>query len=71
MRDLSLGHVPRKDLASCFCELRPFLEKCRFKSCSHLSEPEPDCAVKAAIARGDVTRERYESCVRFCEELDG
>jgi ribosome biogenesis GTPase len=34
-----------------FPEFRPYLDKCRFRDCRHLQEP--DCAVRAAAERGD------------------
>jgi ribosome biogenesis GTPase len=59
--------VKREELEGCFPELRPFLGKCRFTSCSHI--PEPDCTVKAALDEGTVSRERYESYCRLYAEL--
>jgi len=36
-----------------------FLGKCRFSDCKHQSEP--GCAIKAAIAEGKLSQERWES----------
>ncbi len=67
VRELSIRHVKREELAECFLELRPHLGRCRFTSCSHI--PEPGCAVKAALDERAVARERYESYRRLYEEL--
>jgi ribosome biogenesis GTPase len=32
--------------------------ECRFADCRHLKEP--DCAVRAAVERGQIARERYD-----------
>ena len=40
-----------------------YASSCRFSSCTHTAEP--DCAVKQAVQRGDICRERYE---RYVEE---
>jgi ribosome biogenesis GTPase len=36
---------------------------CAFANCAHLDEP--DCAVIAAVERGDIDPGRYESYVRM------
>lgn len=41
-----------------FQEFSNVVKECRFKGCSHISEPE--CAVKEAIAEGTVDAGRYE-----------
>jgi ribosome biogenesis GTPase len=69
VRELSIRHVKREELAFCFPELRPCLGRCRFTSCSHI--PEPGCAVKDAVDEGTVARERYESYRRLYGELSG
>lgn len=69
VRELSIRHVKREDLEGCFPELRPYLGRCRFTSCSHV--PEPDCAVKQALEERVVARERYESYCRLYGELSG
>ncbi|MDO5410151.1 MAG: ribosome small subunit-dependent GTPase A [Lachnospiraceae bacterium] len=40
---------------------------CRFQGCVHV--PEPDCSVKAAVERGEISRERYDSYCYLYEEL--
>lgn len=40
---------------------------CRFNGCVHVNEP--DCAVKAALARGQISRIRYQNYCEIYEEL--
>ena len=44
-------------------------EECRFSDCAH--DREPDCAVKDAVSRGEIPKERYESYLQLyhmCKE---
>lgn len=59
MRSLAMHAVPPEKLDWCYREFRPFLGHCYFQNCRHLDEP--DCAVIAAVERGEIARERYES----------
>lgn len=44
-------------LAECYPDFAPYGQDCRFIGCLH--DREPDCAVKAAVERGDIDSERY------------
>ena len=67
VRELSLSHIGRADLAHGFIEFRPFLGHCHFSSCSHI--PEPHCAVKGAVDEGKISRTRYRSYCGLYDEL--
>jgi ribosome biogenesis GTPase / thiamine phosphate phosphatase len=67
VRELSIHHVDRDQLARHFVEMRPHLDRCRFTLCRHI--PEPDCRVKEAVEGGEIAKARYESYVRLFEEL--
>jgi ribosome biogenesis GTPase / thiamine phosphate phosphatase len=56
-QEFGLAHVPPTERAAALHEFRPFLGHCRFSDCRHLAEP--DCAVRAALARGAISAERY------------
>jgi ribosome biogenesis GTPase len=56
MNAFSLAHASPGALPEAFVELRPFLGHCRFRDCRH--DREPDCAVRAAVGRGDVAPHR-------------
>ena len=57
----------KEDLKYYYPEFEPYFEKCRFNGCNHLNEP--DCAVKEAVASGEISNERYENYQSFYEEL--
>ncbi len=63
IRGLLLWQFPLDELDWCFREFRPFRDDCFFAGCTHIHEP--DCAVRAALERGEITPERYESYVRL------
>lgn len=52
-----LAHLSLAERAAALPDLAPFLGHCRFNDCRHLNEP--DCAVRAAVARGEISAERY------------
>ena len=54
-----------EDLQFAFREFAPHLGQCRFQDCRHLKEP--DCAVRAALERGEIAPERYQSYERLYE----
>ena len=68
LREVGMWALNPEALDRCFPELRPFLDECRFGDCTH--RVEPDCAVRAAVARGDVSRARYESFIKLRDELE-
>lgn len=55
--------IPKEALAGTFPEFAPYLGRCRFDDCAHLREP--DCAVREAVARGEIAESRYESYCRL------
>ena len=61
--EFGLGAVTPQELVEGFREMRGLVPNCRFTDCSHLHEP--DCAVQAAVGRGQVAASRYESYRRI------
>ena len=68
LREIGLWALPAEDLDRCFPELRALRDSCRFADCRHIAEP--DCAVREAVAAGQVDEQRYDSYVRLLEELE-
>ncbi|HVE88913.1 MAG TPA: ribosome small subunit-dependent GTPase A [Burkholderiaceae bacterium] len=56
--EFGLTHLRFEEIAATFPEFRTALGHCRFQDCRHLQEP--GCAVRVALANGDIIRERYE-----------
>lgn len=50
-------------------EFEQYEGMCRFNGCVHVNEP--DCAVKAAVESGSISRERYAGYVSLHNELKG
>ena len=69
LREVGMWALPPEVLDRCFPELRPFLDGCRFGDCTH--RVEPDCAVRDALARGEISEARYDSYMRLRGELEG
>ncbi|NPV78714.1 MAG: ribosome small subunit-dependent GTPase A [Firmicutes bacterium] len=65
MREFGFWEISAQDLASCFREMRPYIGKCRFSNCAHLTEP--GCAVRDALASGFIRPARYEHYVKLME----
>lgn len=62
-----IGGIKADELKNYFPEMRPLNYSCRFKGCSHTKEP--DCAVKEAVGKGEISKSRYESYKTFYETL--
>lgn len=58
MRELGMGDVSQ-GLGDAFADVEQFMGKCRFSDCRH--QTEPGCAIKAAIATGELDASRWES----------
>ena len=56
-----------EELQFLYPEIGKYAGKCRYDNCRHLAEPE--CAVKAALEKGEINRSRYESYRTQMEEL--
>jgi ribosome biogenesis GTPase len=55
------------DLSSCFPEMRRVQQNCKFRECTHLSEPK--CAVKQSVEDGTIKEYRYEHYLEFLQEI--
>lgn len=63
---LELADIKAEELQYYFPEFERYIG-CRFSRCMHVSEP--DCGVKAAVAEGSISRERYDFYVALYNEL--
>jgi ribosome biogenesis GTPase len=68
IRGLGLWDIEPDELDGYFREFVPHIAHCPFSDCTHINEPE--CAVRAAVARGEIAAHRYESYLRLREELE-
>jgi len=68
LQEFGLAHLSRGEIELGFSEFVPHLGHCRFRDCRH--ENEPDCAIKAAISRGDIDARRLAHFVVIANEGD-
>ena len=64
---IELFDLRKEELGDLFPEIASRADGCRFAGCSHLTGP--DCAVKEALERGEISEGRYENYRLFYEEL--
>lgn len=60
---LEIEDVKADELRLLFPEMEVREGQCRFRGCKHVSEP--DCAVLAAVARGEIAESRHKSYVEL------
>lgn len=64
---LFVENIEKEDLGFYFPEFAAYHHACRFQGCAHINEP--DCAVKNAVAEGEIHQIRYESYKNIYQEL--
>ena len=62
MRELGMWDAGQ-GLSNAFADIEALAERCRFRDCTHRTEP--GCAVRAALARGELTEDRLKSYQRL------
>ena len=65
MRELGMWDAS-EGLTEAFADVQAYLGRCRFSDCTHTREP--GCAIRAAIDRGELDLERWESYQKLSEE---
>jgi ribosome biogenesis GTPase len=65
LKEFGLVNVEKAELSGYFPEMRARLNDCQFNNCLHMNEP--GCAIKAAVAEGEISEERY---INYCTILD-
>lgn len=64
---LEFTEMEAERLSYCFPEIHEHGEDCKFRACLH--DKEPKCAVKEAVANGEIPEYRYEHYMQFLEEI--
>ena len=64
---LIVPDIEKDELRLYYPEMAKFEGQCRFDGCNHINEP--DCAVKAAVASGEINETRYENYKLIYNEL--
>lgn len=64
---LFLKDIKEEQLKNYFPEFYEYEEQCRFQGCQHWKEP--DCAVKEALEKQEISKSRYDNYVDLYDEL--
>lgn len=68
IKELGLIDTSKEEIGHYFPEMRDRLNQCRFHNCLHLNEP--GCAIKEAVAEGEIAESRYMSYLSMMEGGD-
>jgi ribosome biogenesis GTPase len=68
MREFGLVDITRQELSHYYPEMARLINECQFNNCLHINEP--GCAVKEAVAEGNINEERYVSYYNILESID-
>ena len=58
LQEFGLAHMTVAAIDHGFVEFRPYLGHCKFRDCNHAREP--DCAIRAAVEKGEIHPRRFE-----------
>ena len=64
--EVALWGVEPGEVSACFPEMEEPAEVCRFRSCTHTSEP--GCGVREAVHEGRIPESRYRSYAKLRAE---
>lgn len=67
IREFGLSGLSRRELINFYPDLAVVATRCRFADCAH--HREPGCAVKLAVAQGELATSRYETYRKIYETL--
>ncbi|MPW43831.1 ribosome small subunit-dependent GTPase A [Acinetobacter guerrae] len=67
IREFGLWHLNADKIREGFPEIAAHLGHCQFRNCTHTHEKQ--CALKAAVATGEILPRRLESYLRLNEEI--
>ncbi len=68
IREVEPYGVRQEDLGHYFPEFLPYINKCKFNTCTH--QHEPGCAVIDAVDEGRISVYRYESYLKILDTIE-
>ncbi|ASY37908.1 ribosome small subunit-dependent GTPase A [Taylorella equigenitalis] len=63
-----LKHLTQNELTEGFPEFMPYVGKCKFYNCQHLTEPS--CAITEALRENKISQDRYDLYTRILAECN-
>lgn len=67
LREYGVVDIEAWELGHYFVEFQPFVQSCRFPTCTH--DHEPDCAVVEAVERGEISDVRWASYLNILSSI--
>lgn len=61
IKEFGLTDFDKQEIGERFPEMRQLMHQCQFNNCTHVHEP--GCAVKAALAKGQISQSRYANYI--------
>ncbi|MGH2553276.1 MAG: ribosome small subunit-dependent GTPase A [Chitinophagaceae bacterium] len=68
MREFGLVDISKQEVSHYFPEMRDRLNNCQFNNCLHVNEP--GCAIKDAVAKGEILEDRYVSYAGILDSIE-
>lgn len=68
MREFGLVDIGKQEVSHYFPEMRERLNDCQFNNCLHFNEP--GCAIKQAVADGEIAEDRFVSYINIMESIE-
>ncbi|HRO41790.1 MAG TPA: ribosome small subunit-dependent GTPase A [Flavipsychrobacter sp.] len=68
VKEFGLIDIEKEELSHYFPEMRSILNECKFNNCLHFNEP--DCAVKNAVEREEISQDRYVSYLTIMASIE-
>jgi ribosome biogenesis GTPase len=68
IREFDPFGIKKEDLGHYFLEFLPFINECKFNTCTHYHEPQ--CAVEEAVSEGKLSKERYKSYLNLLQTVE-
>ncbi len=68
LREVEPYGIRKEDLGHYFPEFLPYINKCKFNTCTH--HHEPGCAVLEALEEGKISPYRYDSYLRILDTIE-
>jgi len=68
VREFSIWRYDEEEIRHGFREFTARFENCKFNNCRHLSEPQ--CAIKDALEKGEITQQRMDHYQRMLVEMN-
>lgn len=67
VREFGLWHLTPEQVTLGFTEFREYLGHCKFRDCKH--GDDPGCALRDAVEKGKICKERFENYHRILESM--